>query len=64
MITLTWYNIVAIVVGIIFLISFARTCISENETGFLGGLGSALEGFFIIFITALFYAIWGGIFWW
>ena len=50
MITLTWYNIVAIVVGIIFLISFVRTC-AENETGFLGGLSSALEGIFIIFIT-------------
>lgn len=64
MITITWYNIVAIVVGIIFLISFARTCIAENETGFLSGLESALERLFIIFITALFYAIWGGIFWW
>lgn len=57
MITIAWYNVVAIVVGIVFLVWMNS---SEEEHGYLAGLGGAL----VLILMIFFYAIWGGIFWW
>lgn len=63
MITLAWYNIVAIVVGIFALIwIFTGNEIKSN--GYLTGIGEGLGFIFKVVITIFFYLIWGGIFWW
>ena len=62
MITITWYNIVAIVVGII-----ALGCIMliPKEDGGLGDAIGFVFGFLLwLIVFGLFFAIWGGIFWW
>lgn len=58
MITLTWYNIVAIIVGIIFLV-WIMFEVYQDEFGYtdFGGCLPFICG-------VLFYIIWGGIFWW
>lgn len=58
MINLEWYNIVAILVGIVSLIFIIRG-LSNKES-----LLSALISVILIPMTLVFYAIWGGIFWW
>ena len=65
MITIEWYNVVAIAVGLlaVFLIwkeerNF-RLC-----TGYARGLVEAFNILMIIVLAVLFYALWGGIFWW
>ena len=55
MITIAWYNIVAIIVGILWIVWLKK--VGENDTF---GIGSAL----VIFVGIAFFAIWGGIFWW
>lgn len=65
MITIAWYNVVAIVVGL-----WAAFLIWKNDrkarrsTGYAGGLAEMFNIFIILILEALFYAIWGGIFWW
>ena len=56
MITIAWYNLVAIIVGIV-LYFWAS---SFDDDGFLAGIG----GVCAIILAIIFYAIWGGIFWW
>lgn len=58
MITIAWYNIVAILVGIIFIVWFAFD-VNEEDNGHFG-LGGCLP----LLCCILFYIIWGGIFWW
>lgn len=58
MITLAWYNIVAIVVGIAFIIWFIKDY-DEGNSGYIP-LGGCLP----FICGVLFYIIWGGIFWW
>lgn len=58
MITLTWYNIVAIVVGIIFLV-WIMFEVYQDEFGYTD-FGGCLPLLCCIF----FYIIWGEIFWW
>ena len=63
MVTLAWYNLVAIAVGIFALI-WIFTGNEVKSYGYLSGVG---EGFYFLFkvITIIFfYIIWGGIFWW
>lgn len=55
MITIAWYNIVAIIVGILWIVWLKK--VGENDTF---GIGSAL----VILVGIAFFAIWGGIFWW
>ena len=55
MITIAWYNIVAIIVGILWIVWLKK--VGENDTF---GIGTA----FVILIGIAFFAIWGGIFWW
>ncbi|WP_299230218.1 hypothetical protein [uncultured Bacteroides sp.] len=58
MITLAWYNLVAIIVGILFLIWLI--IIGKEEASFACVFMSIawLSSFLIFFV------LWGGIFWW
>ena len=65
MVVIEWYNLVAIIVGIISAGIFIYGTTRENgETGFLAGLGDAFRGCLIFVIVLIFYLVWGGIFWW
>lgn len=55
MITIAWYNIVAIIVGILWIVWLKK--VGEDDRY---GIGSAL----VILVGIAFFAIWGGIFWW
>ena len=57
MIILEWYNIVAIMVGILLAFCF-ESC--SHDKGMLAGLRPML----VLFVAIAFYAFWGGIFWW
>lgn len=65
MITIEWYNAVAIAVGLLagFLI-WRNERNGRRSTGYAGGLVEMFNIFIILILEALFYAIWGGIFWW
>lgn len=58
MIVIQWYNLVAIIVGII----FAWRIIYLDRNG--RSLGDGLDLIATVFLCLLFFAIWGGIFWW
>ena len=62
MVTIAWYNVVAIVVGIIALV--CTRFIPKDEGGYGGGLGTVFGGIIWIAAVIIFYTIWGGIFWW
>ena len=65
MITIAWYNAVAIAVGMLAAFLLWRNERSaRRSTGYAGGLVEIFNMFIIIVFEALFYAIWGGIFWW
>lgn len=55
MITIAWYNVFAIIVGILWIVWLKK--VGEDDRY---GIGSAL----IILAGIAFFAIWGGIFWW
>lgn len=57
MITMEWYDLVAIVAGFLFFIWASSL---NDNSGFLAGLGSAC----VFILAIIFYAVWGGIFWW
>ena len=65
MITIAWYNVVAIAVVllVIFLI-YKESSNCRYSTGYAGGIDEAINIVVILVLAALFYAIWGGIFWW
>jgi hypothetical protein len=65
MITIAWYNIVAITVGLlaVFLL-WINERTTRRSTGYARGLVEMFNMFIIIVLEALFFAIWGGIFWW
>ena len=65
MITIAWYNVVAIAVGLlaVFLI-WKEERNGSHSTGYAGGMTEVFNIFVILVLTVLFYAIWGGIFWW
>lgn len=65
MITIAWYNVVAIAVGLwsAFLI-WKNDRKARRSTGYAGGLVEMFNIFIILILEALFYALWGGIFWW
>lgn len=56
MITITWYNLVAIVVGLLFILWLREIDDSDLFAGF----------FLIIWLACalVFFAVWGGFFWW
>lgn len=55
---ITWSNIVAVVIGMAFIYWLYK--ISDYGNPFIAGFMSVLWLFSLI----IFYAIWGGIFWW
>lgn len=57
MITIAWYNVVAIVAGILFVVWLNAW---GDDSGPAAGVGPA----FIVFVAVIFYAVWGGIYWW
>ena len=65
MMTVEWYNAVAIAVGLLaaFLL-WRNDRDARRSTGYAGGLIEMFNIFIILMLEALFYAIWGGIFWW
>lgn len=58
MITLDWYNVVAIIAGILFVVWAFK--IGSETDNILGGF------YVLIWLACLvaFYLLWGGIFWW
>lgn len=58
MIVLAWYNLVAILIGIGFIIWFIKDY-NENDSSYIS-FGGCLP----LICAVLFYIIWGGIFWW
>ena len=63
MITIEWYKAVAIAIGLLFLFLIWK----ENRTkgsGAFRGFVTSMNVIAILVCAALFYAIWGGIFWW
>jgi hypothetical protein len=63
--TMAWYNIVAIAVGLLALFLLWRNeRAARRSTGYAGGLVEMFNMIMIIVLEALFFAIWGGIFWW
>ena len=65
MITIEWYNAVAIAVGLlaVFLI-WKEERNFRLGTGYARGLVETFNILVIIVLAVLFYALWGGIFWW
>ena len=65
MITIEWYNAVAIAVGLLAVFLLWRNeRTARRSTGYAGGLVEMFNMFMIIVLEALFFAVWGGIFWW
>ena len=58
MITIAWYNVVAIIAGILFVWKF-----SKLDPNGRYGIDVIIVGFWLG-CAILFYALWGGIFWW
>ena len=60
MIQITWYNLFAIIFGICFIAMIISAEKNARKRGFLPDFTSVL----IIMGAIVFYAIFGGIFWW
>lgn len=58
-----WYNVVAIIVGILFLV-WLRTEEIKGSNGAIDEWWATVTELFILALAVIFYAIWGGIFWW
>lgn len=61
MITIAWYNVVAIVVGIVALMC---TRLIPKDKGGLSCIATFYGSIVWIALVVIFYAVWGGIFWW
>ena len=59
-IQITWYNLLAIAAGIFFLVEIIIAEKTERKGGYLPDLTSVIY----IICAIVFYAIFGGIFWW
>ena len=63
MITIEWYNAVAIAVGLLVLFLVWKEKSTEGSGAF-SGFVTSMKVIVILICAALFYALWGGIFWW
>ena len=63
MLTLAWYNIVALLVGFLFVVWF-YSLYKEERIGALFKWVGFVRGVLGIVFIAIFYLLWGGIFWW
>lgn len=59
MITIAWYNVVAIIAGILFLLWIWAT---DTDNDLIGISGVVV--FIKILLAIIFFVVWGGIFWW
>lgn len=65
MITIAWYNVVAIAVGLLAVFLIWREYRDfNNSTGYASGIDNVIHIVAIFVLAVLFYALWGGIFWW
>lgn len=64
MIKIAWYNVVAIVVGVMFVGFFIWLLNRDVGSGIGAGLSKVFLGITGIALASVFYAILGGIFWW
>jgi hypothetical protein len=56
MITIAWYNIVAVIVGI----AFIAWINSDSDSSIAAGISVAFK----LLLMIIFFAVWGGLFWW
>lgn len=64
MITIAWYNLVAILVCIIFLCIILHLINKDVGSGIGAGIEELFTGIIIFLCAIIFLAVWGGIFWW
>ena len=65
MITIEWYNAIAIAVGLLAVFLLWRNDrIARRSFGYARGLVEMFNIVAIFVLVVLFYALWGGIFWW
>jgi len=64
MITITWYNMVAIFAGVLFIIAFIYTTRKDVGGGALAELAKVFWILTLMVFIVVFYTIWGVIFWW
>lgn len=64
MILISWYNLVAIIVGLLFIWYLVDVNRNIPKTGFLAGVDEFIKSLICIVIAIIFFSIWGGIFWW
>lgn len=57
MITIEWYNLIAISIGVMFLVLIVKSAISKDKS-------LVPAAFFYILSAIIFYLIFGGVFWW
>lgn len=62
--TIIWYNTVAIFVGILFAIAFIYIVRKDVGGGAFAESVKAFQILRLMVFIVVFYAIWGGIFWW
>lgn len=63
LITLAWYNVIAIIVGAIFVCLFYVVAKGHPSGAFQEWL-SCMEKLLVFLLAVIFYAVWGGVFWW
>lgn len=65
MITIAWYNVVAIIFGIAALISMIFIISRFNKRQDLGGgIEFIFSSFIWILVFSILFSLWGGIYWW
>lgn len=64
MITITWYNMVSIFAGVLFIIAFIYTTRKDVDGGALAELAKVFWILTLMVFIVVFYTIWGVIFWW
>lgn len=63
MVIISWYNIIAILVGLLFVACFYSVYEKESHGAFYD-LYILLKKMLILALAVVFYVFWGGIFWW
>lgn len=62
MITVTWYNLTAIIVVMVMFIVYGFSV--RNPKGIADYLINEIKTIIFLFVLILFIVLWGGIFWW
>lgn len=64
MITIEWYNLVAIIVCVVSIILMGFLNQKSKKPGMFGGLNEALGCLGTFLFMIIFMLIWGGVYWW